>query len=171
MACIQAWPSKPRNLHRRASDSGARSATAASGCNWAHCSTCIRLRRYRPSIFLPAMAAFTPFPRTPQAARSHLGLGLSWVRRGRAGAGAGQDCTELAAELVEPLVLFLESLSAPPAFGYSRCSIAYRCTFSSTVGCQFAVLWPPPRRQLCKEFLLAAVGRRKRLPGSRHGCN
>ena len=138
MACIQAWPSKSRNLHRRSSDSGARSATAASGCSWAHCSTYIRLGRYRPSIFLPAMDGFTPFPHTPPAARSHLGLALSCVRRGRAGAGAGQDCTELAAELVEPRVLFLESLSAPPAFGYSRCSIAYRCTFSSTVGCQLS---------------------------------
>ena len=55
------------------------------------------------------MDGFKPFPRIPQAARSHLGLALSCVRRGRAGAGAGQDCTELAAELVEPLVLFLES--------------------------------------------------------------
>ena len=55
------------------------------------------------------MDAFNPFRRTPPAARSHLGLALSCVRRGRAGAGAGQDCTELAAELVEPLVLFLES--------------------------------------------------------------
>ena len=110
MACIQAWPSKPRNLQRRSSDSGARSATAASGCSWAHCSTCIRLRRYRPSIFLPAMAAFKPFPRIPPAARSRLGLALRCVRRVRAGVGAGQDCTELAAELVEPLVFFLLTL-------------------------------------------------------------
>ena len=94
MACIQAWPSKSRNLHRRSSDSGARSATAASGCSWAHCSTCIRLRRYRPSIFLPAMDGFTPFLRTPPAVRSRLELALSCVRRGRAGAGAGQDHTE-----------------------------------------------------------------------------
>ena len=35
-----------------------------------------------------------------------------------------QNGFELAVELGEPLVLFLESLSAPPAFGYSRCSIA-----------------------------------------------
>ena len=35
-----------------------------------------------------------------------------------------QNGYELAVELGEPLVLFLESLSAPPAFGYSRCSIA-----------------------------------------------
>ena len=108
IACIQAWPSKPRNLHHRSSDSGARSATAASGCSWAHCSTCIRLRWYRPSIFLPAMAAFKPFTRIPPAARSHLGLVARCARRGRAGVGAGQDCTELAVDLVEPLYLLLD---------------------------------------------------------------
>ena len=67
---------------------------------------------------------FKPSPRTPPAARSHLGLAWRCVRRGRAGVGAEQDCIELAVELGEPLVLFLESLPAPPAFGYSRCSIA-----------------------------------------------
>jgi hypothetical protein len=35
-----------------------------------------------------------------------------------------QNGYELAVELSEPLVLFLQSLSTPPAFGYSRCSIA-----------------------------------------------
>ena len=91
-----------------------------------------------------------PFPRTPPAAKSHLGLAWHGVRRGRAGGCAEQDgyCSaqvkmatalhkskwlllrrsqngyELAVELSEPLVLFLQSLSTPPAFGYSRCSIA-----------------------------------------------
>ena len=51
----------------------------------------------------------------------------------------------------------------------SLCSIAYRRTFKSTVGCQLIALWPSPGRQRCKEFLLAAVDRRKRLPGGRHG--
>jgi len=45
-----------------------------------------------------------PFLRTPPAERSRLGLAWHCVRRGLAGAGAGQDCTELAAELVETLV-------------------------------------------------------------------
>jgi len=35
-----------------------------------------------------------------------------------------QNGYELVVELSEPLVLFLQSLSTPPAFGYSRCSIA-----------------------------------------------
>ena len=51
----------------------------------------------------------------------------------------------------------------------SLCSIAYRCTFKSTVGCKLAVLWPSPGRQRCKELLLAAVDRWKRFPGGRHG--
>ena len=33
-----------------------------------------------------------PFPRTPQAAKSRLGLAWHCVRRGRAGGCAGQDC-------------------------------------------------------------------------------
>jgi hypothetical protein len=49
------------------------------------------------------------------------------------------------------------------------CSSSYCCTRLSIVGCQLAALWPSPRRQRCKEFLLAAVDRRKRLPGGRHG--
>jgi serine/threonine-protein kinase HipA len=47
---------------------------------------------------------FKPLPRTLPAARSHLGLVWRCVRRGRAGVGAGQDCTELGVELVETLV-------------------------------------------------------------------
>ena len=50
--------------------------------------------------------ALKPFPRNPPAVRSRLGLAWHCVRRGRAGVGAGQDCTELAAELFEPLVFF-----------------------------------------------------------------
>ena len=68
-----------------------------------HARTLIR-PRVRCARAVIKMAAFTPFPRIPPAARSHLGLAWRCVRRGRAGAGAGQDCTELAAELVEPLV-------------------------------------------------------------------
>ena len=68
--------------------------------------------------------ALKQFRRTPTAVRSHLGLAWHCVRRSRAGGGARQDCIELGGELGKPRVLFLESLSAPPAFGYSRCSIA-----------------------------------------------
>ena len=157
MACIQAWPSKPRNLQRRSSNSGARAATAASGCSWAHCSTCIRLRWYRSSIFLPAMAAFKPFPRIPPAARSHLGLVARCARRGRAGVGAGQDCTELAVDLVEPLYLLLDL-------------VALHVDIDRWMPIEL-LQQPPPRRQRCKEFLLAAVDRRKRLPGGGHGCS
>ena len=51
------------------------------------------------------------------------------------------------------------------------CCSSYLRTFLSIVGCQLIALWPSPRRQRCKEFLLAAVDRRKRLPGGRHGCS
>jgi hypothetical protein len=51
-----------------------------------------------------------PFPRTPPAGKSHLGLAWHCVRRGRAGVGAEQDCIELAVELGEPLVLALQLL-------------------------------------------------------------
>ena len=58
---------------------------------------------------------------------------------------------------------------------FSSCSIlccsSYLRTFLSIVGCQLIALWPSPRRQRCKEFLLAAVDRRKRLPGGGHGCS
>ena len=42
--------------------------------------------------------------------KSHLGLAWRCVRRGRAGVGAAQDCSELGVELGEPLVLALQLL-------------------------------------------------------------
>ena len=55
-----------------------------------------------------------PFPRTPQAARSRLGLAWHCVRRGRADVCAEQDCIELGVELGKPRVLFLQLLGFFP---------------------------------------------------------
>ena len=104
------------------------------------------------------------FPRNPPAVRSRLGLAWHCVRRGRAGVGAGQDCTELAAELFEPLVFF-PHLQHP----LLDCVLLHAC-IDRWMPIEL-LQEPSPRRQRCKEFLLAAVGRRKRLPGGRHGCN
>ena len=146
----------------------------AQGCRGARC------RESSPSEqgkgVLPAGKArhgrlFKPSPRTPPAARSHLGLALSCVRRVRAGVGAGQDCTELAAELVEPLVFFLQTLVLSPHLQLPLLQLV-SLHFQLDGWMPIELLQqPPPRRQRCKEFLLAAVGRRKRLPGGRHGCN
>ena len=81
---------------------------------------------------------------------------------------------EMVAELDE-IALSLALSSDSRAFSLlicsSLCSIAYCRTLVSIVGCQLAVLRPSPRRQRCKELLLVAVNRRKRLPGGRHGCS
>ena len=86
--------------------------------------------------------------------------------------GGGFAGVELVAELDE-IALSLALSSDRRAFSLliysSLCSIAYCRTLVSIVGCQLAALWPSPERQRCKEFLLAAVSRRKRLPGCRHG--
>jgi len=66
-------------------------------------------------------------------------------------------------ELVLELHKSASSLELSSSSRFSLCSIAYLCTFSSTVGCQLAVLWLPPRRQRGEEFLLAAVVEGKRV--------
>jgi hypothetical protein len=48
-----------------------------------------------------------PIRRSPPAGKSRLGPGARCSRRGRADAGAGQDCTELGVDLVAPLDLLL----------------------------------------------------------------
>ena len=56
----------------------------------------------------PAPREVRPRRHTPPATRSSLGLAWHCVRRGRAGVGAEQEYIELAVELGEPLVLFLD---------------------------------------------------------------
>jgi hypothetical protein len=58
--------------------------------------------------------SFKPTRRTHPAGRSGLGLAGRWLHWGRAGGRAEHDCIELAVELGEPRVLFLDLLGLAP---------------------------------------------------------
>ena len=87
----------------------------------------------------PAMAAFTPFPVFLQQ-RDHISDSP----------GVAFGGVELVPELDKIALSLLLSSSSRSSFfssrfrlgssSYSRCSIPYRCTFSSTVGCQLLLL-------------------------------
>jgi len=62
----------------------------------------------------PAARSFKPARRIHPAGRSHLGLAGRWLRWGRVGGRAEHDCIELAVELGEPRVLFLDLLGLAP---------------------------------------------------------
>ena len=123
-----------------------------------------------------AALSFKPTRRTHRARRSHLGLAGRLLRWARVGSRAEHDCIELAVELGEPRVLFLQLLGF--ALQLLDRFLLLQNPLLQRVSLHFLVdRWmpierlqkPSPRRQRCKEFLLAAVGRRKRLPGGRHG--
>jgi hypothetical protein len=81
--------------------------------------------------------------------------------------GVGFAGFELVAELDEialGLALSSDSRAFSPLICNSLCTIAYRWTFRSAVGCQLSALRPSPERQRYKEHLHAAVDRRKRTP-------
>ena len=58
----------------------------------------------------PVERSFTPTLRTHPAERSHLGLAGRWLRWGRVGGRAEHDYIELAVELGEPHIFFLDLL-------------------------------------------------------------